>query len=153
LYVNEFNEGDFYADDDYIVNDSTEKLNVSLIFGRTERRERKMALVPGVGMNLPHGKPYIYQEFPKAMFHRKLGTCVVQDTIEAAAKRKEGWTDTPAKFKREDAIIKRIEDLETELVELVAEYEKLTGEDYEETMEKKRRRDAAEAKLTEAKGK
>ena len=126
--MNEWNEGMEYFADDPISNSTDEKLSMSAILGRTE--EKKMPILPGIDMSKPHGNKLVYQEFPRALFHRKLGTRVVQNDEEKKKLLQEGWALSPAKFNKEESLLKRISELEEELASTIVEYEKLTGKDY-----------------------
>lgn len=103
-----------------------------------------MTAIPGIDMTTPLGRPYVFQEFPHTMFHRRLGECIVKDKKEEEVKLAEGWLLTPAKIKREEFILQRIPELEKELSDLIFEFQEITGKDYEEELVKIQRREAKE---------
>mgnify|MGYP006270768013 CR=1 FL=1 len=136
----EFNEGEPYDDYGIPGQDPLGKETARHLFGRMENK--KMVPIIGIDKNKIRGNSYVFQEFPHAMFHRKFGDKIVNNKEEETQALKEGWQLTPVKIKREEYILERIPQLEEELSGLIAEFEDLTGLDYENELEKKRRKES-----------
>ena len=137
--MNEFNEGDYFDDFMLPTDGLNEKQTARELFNRLEK---KMPIMQGVDM-ADHKplKPFVYQEFPRVLFHRKMGTRVVNNTQEKEALLKEGWELSPAKIKREEELLRLIPELEKQLADSIVEFEKLTGKDYENELVKMQRKD------------
>lgn len=140
--MNEWNEGEFFDDLMLPGDDKQEKQAATDLFHRMEVR-RMQPNPPRLSIaGRPPAQPYVFVEFPLTMYHRKLGEKLVYNTDEKETAVKEGWQFTPAKIVREVAILELIPKLEKEIADLIVEYEDITGLDWENEIEKIRRREA-----------
>ncbi len=117
-------------------NDPDEKDTMRELFSRLEE---KMPIAKGMDVRARNEKPYVYQEFPCAMFHRKLADRIVADEAEKQKYLKEGWRLNA--FPKAEQLLAQIDAAEEALARLVKEYEQLTGLNYDDEIAKQELKD------------